>query len=583
MSDLHNTVDRKFLESFDVSEWEILTDTGFADITHSHKTIEYVVWEIVTESGKILKCADDHIIFDENIQEIFAKDLIPLGSYVATIDGLELVLSVSCLGYSESMYDLTVESPNHRYYTNGILSHNTTTAAAIILHYILFNKHKLVGLLANKGDSSREILDRIKLAYEALPDWLQSGVVTWNKGSIELENGCKVIAASTTSSSIRGKSVSLLYIDETAFVENWSEFMSAVFPTIASGETTKILLTSTPNGLNHYYQICEGAREETNGYEFVEVSWERVPGRGEAWKKEALEAINHDMEKFAQEYCCEFQGSSGTLISGAALKLLRALEPIQESTDGLRMYLPPEDNHQYIISVDVSRGKGLDYSAFQVIDVTHMPYRQVCTFKSNMITPLDYSGTTFRVAKIYKDAAVLVEINDIGGQVADSLFNDFEYENIIYTENAGTKGKRISTGFGKDKSLDRGIRTTKTVKGIGCSMLKLLVEQGQLQINDADTIYELSRFSKKANSYEAEVGAHDDLVMGLVLFSWMTDQQYFKEITNIQTLAHLRDKSDDELINDLTPFGFIDSGPNEYSYEIVDMTETPWNTEFQFF
>lgn len=449
----------------------------------------------------------------------------------------------------------------------------TTTAAAIILHYILFNEHKTVALLANKGDAAREILERIKLAYEALPDWLQSGVLVWNKGSIEIENGCKVIAAATSSSAIRGKSVSLLYIDECAFVENWDSFMASVFPTISSGVTTKILLTSTPNGLNHFYQICEGARDKVNGYEFVEVSWERVPGRDEKWKQATLSDINFDLEKFAQEYECQFQGSSGTLISGAALKRLKPREPIQ-SVDGLKMYASPEDGHQYIIAADVSRGKGLDYSAFQVLDVTAMPYKQVCTYRNNMVTPLDYSGTIFRIAKAYKNAAVMVEINDIGGQVADSLHYDYEYDNIIYTENAGARGKRISTGFGKSGSIDRGVRTTQIVKSVGCSMLKLLIEQGQLIISDGDTIYELSRFSKKNKSYEAEPGATDDLTMGLVLFAWMTDQKYFKELTDIATLAVLRDKTDDDLADDFVPFGFIETGHDSH-HDIIDLDANP--------
>lgn len=437
----------------------------------------------------------------------------------------------------------------------------TTTAAIIILHYVLFSEHKTVALLANKGDAAREILDRIKLSFEALPQWLQSGVVVWNKGSIEFENGCKVIAAATSSSAIRGKSISFLYVDEVAFVENWDEFMASVFPTISSGIETKILLTSTPNGLNHFYQICEGARKVMNGYEFVEVSWERVPGRDEAWRKDTLASINFDEERFSQEYCCSFIGSSGTLISGAALKLLQLKIPLVQS-EGLKLYSEPIKGNKYVITVDVSRGKGLDFSAFNVLDITSMPYKQVCTYKSNLVTPLDYSGTIFKTAKAFNDAVVLVEINDIGGQVADSLFFDYEYENIVYTENAGARGKRISAGFG-GKSTDRGIRTTTIVKSIGCSMLKLLIEQGQLIINDADTIYELSRFSRKNKSYEAEPGANDDLVMGLVLFAWMTDQQYFKELTDIQTLSILRDKTDEQLEQELVPFGFISDGFEE--------------------
>jgi hypothetical protein len=440
----------------------------------------------------------------------------------------------------------------------------TTTAAAIILHYIIFNDNKTVGLLANKGDAAREILERIKIAYEALPDWLQQGVLIWNKGDIKLENGCKVIAASTTSTSIRGKSVSFLYIDEAAFVENWDEFFSSVYPTISSGDTTKMLFTSTPNGLNHFYKTCEGARAGTNGYEFVEVPWHRVPRRDEKWKQETLAAMDFDYERFEQEFNCGFQGSSGTLISGATLKTLVAKKPLS-SKDGLTQYYLPETEHRYVITADVSRGKGLDYSAYQVIDVTSMPYQQVCTYRSNLITPNDYASVIHYISKTYNDATILVEINDIGGQVADTLYNEFESDSLICTENGGARGRRISSGF--TKTSERGVRTTKSVKSVGCSILKLLVEQQQLIINDHQTIFELSRFSRKGTSYEAEPGCNDDLVMCLVLFAWMSDQQYFRELTDINTLMKLREKTDDDIENDVIPFGYMVDGREEHNEE----------------
>lgn len=452
----------------------------------------------------------------------------------------------------------------------------TTTAACLILHYIIFNDVKRVALLANKGDAAREILDRVKIAYEALPNWLQQGVVEWNKGSIALENGSTVIAAATSSSAIRGKSINLLYIDEAAFVENWEEFFSAVFPTISSGKTTKILFTSTPRGLNHFYKNIQGAKadpesKEYNGYQYVEVPWDRVPNRDEKWRHETLAAMDFDEEKFAQEFCCSFLGSSGTLISGATLKTLVHRNPIH-TTSEIRQYFTPVDGHKYIIVADVSRGKGLDYSAAQIIDVTKMPYVQVCTYRSNMVTPLDYAQELFLLSKTYNNATILVESNDIGAQVADTLYFDYESENIICTENAGARGKRIT--FSAGKSVERGIRTTKTVKSVGCSILKLLVEQRQLIINDFDTIHELSVFSKKGTSYEAEPGENDDLVMGLVLFAWLTDQQFFKELTDINTLMKLRDKTDEQIEMDLVPFGMITNGMEDDEQQpiVIDLT-----------
>jgi hypothetical protein len=437
----------------------------------------------------------------------------------------------------------------------------STTTCAFILWYIIFHADKTVALLANKGDTAREILGKIQLAYQHLPKWLQQGVIEWNKGSFVLENNSRVIAAATSTDAIRGYSINLLFIDEAAFIENWDEFFTSVFPTISSGNQSKVILVSTPNGLNHFYKIWDDAVKMRNQYHHIMVMWQAVPGRDEKWREDTLAGIGFDVEKFNQEYCVEFLGSSGTLIAGWKLKELAANTPIV-SAGGLCTYKKPEKGRTYVCIVDVSRGKGLDYSAFHIVDVTEMPYVQVCVFRSNMITPVDYASIIHGIVKNYNEASVLVEINDIGEQVSSLLHYDYEYENILYTESGGgNKGKRLTLGF--RAGADMGIRTTKSVKSIGCSMLKLLIEQNQLIINDFETIYELSRFSKKANSYEAESGAHDDLVMGLVLFSWLSEQGYFKEITNINTLMKLRDKSDEEIENYLTPFMFIDDGMTE--------------------
>jgi hypothetical protein len=433
----------------------------------------------------------------------------------------------------------------------------STTTCAFILWYIIFHGDKTVALLANKGDTAREILGRIQLAYQHLPKWLQQGVKEWNKGSFELENNSRCLAGATSSDAIRGYSINLLFIDEAAFIENWDEFFTSVYPTISSGTESKIVLVSTPNGLNHFYKTWVGAIESRNGYNPIKVMWHSVPGRDKAWMESTLAAMNFDTEKFDQEYCVEFMGSSGTLIAGWKLKELVHQRPLHEA-DGLRMYKAPEKDRAYVGVVDVSRGKGLDYSAFSIIDVTIMPYVQVCTYRSNLTTPMDYADVVNRVCRNYNNAAVLVEINDIGEQVSHALHSDFEYENVLFTEHAGRGGKRITTGFGTN--VDKGVRTTKTVKSVGCSLLKLLVEQNQLIINDENTINELATFSKKAASYEAEVGNHDDMVMGLVLFAWLSDQQYFKEYTNINTLMKLREKSEEDVMNDLSPFGFIDDG-----------------------
>lgn len=523
---------------------------GNTYLKRSNEQIEYTPDQI----KEYMRCAQDPIYFAENYIKIVHVDkgFVPLDMY----------------DYQKEITNKITNSRRVAVLT-ARQSGKTTTATAVILHYILFNEHKTVAILANKGDSAREVLDRIKLAYEALPKWLQQGIEEWNKGNITLENGCKIYAGTTTSSAIRGKSISFLYLDEVAFIEGYDEFFASVYPTISSGETTKLLMTSTPNGLNHFWKTCKGAEEGTNGYEYVKVMWYDVPGRDEKWKQETLEALDFDEEKFNQEYCCQFLGSSGTLIDGSKLKELAYSRPVAQS-EGLTQYERAIEDHSYVMTVDVSRGKGLDYSTFNIIDITKMPYKQVCTFRDNMVSPVDFASVIYRIGLTYNECAILIEINDIGEQVSDVLLMDYGYENLLYTENAGRNGKRISSGFGK--RVDNGIRTTKSVKSVGCTILKMLIEQNQLLLRDFNTIQELSRFSKKGSSYEAESGSHDDLVMNLVIFAWLTDQTFFKDLTDINTLMKLRQKTEEQIEEDLLPFGFIDTGedlPDDDGFQAV--------------
>jgi len=498
-----------------------------------------------------VKCAEDPLYFIKTYMKIITLN-----------EGLQ---TYQPWPYQEEMIKKFVDN-RYTIVTTARQAGKSTTTCAFILWYIIFQADKTVALLANKGETAREILGRVQLAYQHLPRWLQQGVKEWNKGSFELENNSRVIAAATSASAIRGYTINLLFIDEAAHIENWDEFFTSVYPTISSGTDSKIVLVSTPNGLNHFYSTWQNAIEGRNGYANILVSWKDVPGRDEAWKEETIAGMNFDHEKFNQEMNCQFLGSSGTLISGWKLKEMVHLSPLTER-DGLSQYVEPEKEHVYVMVCDVSRGKGLDYSAFQVLDVTNMPYKQVCTFRNNSLTPIDYADVIYRIAKNYNNALVLVEINDIGEQVSHSIHYDFGYDNMLFTENGGRQGKRVTSGFGSKKS-DKGIRTTKIVKSIGCSMLKLLIEQNQLVVNDFTTINELSTFSKKRNSYEAEPGKHDDLVMCLVLFAWLSDQQYFKDHTDINTLSSLREKTADDMEQDLAPFGFLMNGREDQGLEI---------------
>ena len=405
----------------------------------------------------------------------------------------------------------------------------TTMVVGYILWYILFNEDKFVAILANKAPTAREILNRIKIAYESLPLWLQQGVRVWNKGDIELENNCRIMATSTASSAIRGYSISLLYLDEFAFVPSniADEFFTSVYPTISSGTQSKILISSTPNGMNHYYRMWTEAVEGQNGFKHIEANWRQVPGRDQAWADDQRRILGE--EKFLQEMECEFMGSAGTLLSAAALKSLAFVKPQHVSETGIKIYGAPIPEHSYAVIVDTSRGRGLDYSACITIDITQIPYRLVATYKDNNISPLVYPSIIKQIADYYNQAQVLVEINDNGQQIADSLFEDYEYENILST--VDLKGK-VALTWGYGNRSQRGIRTTKSVKRLGCSILKNLVEGQKILIQDFDVISELSTFIAKGGSFEAEEGSHDDLVMCLVLFSWMTNQQFFADMTN---------------------------------------------------
>ena len=436
----------------------------------------------------------------------------------------------------------------------------STTTTAYILHTILFTDQQNVAILANKGSLARDLLGKIQLAYEYLPKWLQQGVVVWNKGNIELENGSKVVAAATSSSAIRGGSYNLIFLDEFAFVGNnmAEEFFSSVYPTISSGQTTKVIIVSTPNGMNHFYKMWTDAVEEQSKYVPIEVHWSQVPGRDDKWKQETI--ANTSEEQFRQEFECEFLGSANTLIHPTKLRTLAYKRPIRVWND-VDIYDEPQENHIYVMSVDVARGVGLDYSAFTVFDATTVPYKLVAKFRNKEVSPLLYPNYIHAVAKLYNEAYILVEINDIGGQVADILHSDLEYENLIATSVKGRAGQQVSGGFSTGTQF--GVRTTKQVKRIGTSNLKDLIENDKLIIEDFDIISELASFIGKKQSYEAEEGAHDDLVMTCVLFAWLVRQNYFRDITDVDIRQKLYEDKIRMLEDEQLPFGIIDDGQPE--------------------
>jgi hypothetical protein len=432
----------------------------------------------------------------------------------------------------------------------------STTSIAYILHLILFTDQQNVAILANKGALARDLLAKLQLAYEYLPKWLQQGVVTWNKGNIELENGSKVLAAATSSSAIRGGSFNLIFLDEFAFVQrNLADaFFASTYPTISSGKTTKIIIVSTPNGMNHFFKMWVDATEGRSEYVPIEILWNDVPGRDENWKKQTI--ANTSEEQFRQEFECEFIGSTSTLIHPMKLRELTWIKPVKDKF-GLDFYKEPDPKRLYVCVFDVSEGVGGDYSALSIFDVTEMPYRQVAKYRSKEISPLMFPDVIYRFARWYNNAYVLGETNNIGQQVVNSLFMDLEYENVVATY---TKNKNIKVGGGFSTRSAFGIRTTKSVKKIGCSNLKTIVESNKLLINDFETIEELSTFVEDKDTYKAEEGCHDDLAMTLVLFGWLITQPYFKDLTNSDIRRNLAQETMKDVHDDLLPAGFFDDG-----------------------
>jgi hypothetical protein len=447
----------------------------------------------------------------------------------------------------------------------------TTTVASLLLWYALFNELEQFNILilANKEEQAIEILDRIKLSYEHLPKWLQQGVVEWNKKSIVLENGAIIRASSTSSSASRGKSVNILYLDEFAHVPNnlAEDFFNSVYPIISSGTETKVLITSTPKGMNLFYKIWMESVRGENAYKRVDVHWSDIPGRDEAWKKETIS--NTSERQFAQEFECEFLGSSSTLIDGKFLRMLTHINPSSES-DNFKVYRDPIPDHIYCVMVDSARGTNKDYSAFTVIDITTLPYQIVAVYRNNLISTLVFPTPVTSVAKKYNEATVLIETNDLGGQVADICYKELEYENVVWTVPGGRAGLRVSAGHAKESKL--GIRTSKQTKAVGCNNLKAIIENNQIILNDFNIINELSKFSlTTTGSYAAEEG-NDDLAMCLVLFGWYSSQPEFKDLTNLDIRRALQDETSEQIEEDLTPFGIIVTG-HEFYDETAPVSE----------
>lgn len=494
-----------------------------------------------------IKCSQDPIYFIENY------------CHIVTLDhGLQLFKLYDC---QKKKIDV-IHNNRRVILMEGRQQGKTTTSAAYILWYTLFQEAKTVGVLANKKTAAMEVLDRYQIMYEHLPKWMQAGVTTWNKGDIELENKSKVFTAATGKSGIRGKSVNLLYVDEAAIIPNniAEEFFTSVYPTISAGETTKILMSSTPLGYNHFWKFWNDAEQGNNGFVPLFIPYWEIPGRTDKWAEEQKAVLGE--LKYNQEVLCKFLGSSLTLVAADCIAKMSVNRPTY-TKDGLDVYHEPTPGRFYCIVADVAKGVGGDYSAFQVIDITESPYRVVAKYRSSEISPLLYPNIINKVGNDYNQAYILIETN-ISEQVAYILHNELEYENLLFV-NRSVKGQIVGGGFGGSGrgKVQFGVNTDKKVKRVGCHNFKAMVEENKLIINDADTISEISTFIEQKGSYAADEGYHDDLVMPLVLFGWLTTMPYFKELNNINLRQIMYEKQMAAIESELTPFGFYDDGSGE--------------------
>ena len=515
------------------------------------KQIGYEIQYTVEQVRELLACKDDAVYFIRKYCKIVSLDselLIPF-----------------------DLYDYQVNFLNTIHENRRIISMQprqmgkSQTVAAYILWYTLFNNNKTVAILAYKKDAAVEILSRFQLMYENLPLWMQQGIKTWNQGDVELENGSSVFTAATSNSGIRGKSVNLLYVDEVAIVQNnvAEEFFTSVYPVVSAGETTKIILTSTPLGYNHFWKFWNDAERGVNGFVPIRVNYWEHPKRDKAWADDQRKILGEI--KYNQEVLCAFLGSSNTLIAADAIARMSPMEN-EYSKDNLDILEKPVRDHTYFMSIDTSRGVEREYSAFTVVDCTAYPFKVVAKYKDNKISPLLYPDIIVKIAKDYNNAFVLVEINDIGQQVADLIHNDLEYDNMIWVGHDTKYGQFLSSS-GRNANL--GVRTTKQIKRIGCSTFKSLVEEEKLLIFDKDIISEISTFVEKRGSFEHDEGYTDDLVMSLVLFSWASNDPLFKDLMNSNNRKALYNQQILKIEEELTPFGIFND-LEDPEYEVAD-------------
>jgi hypothetical protein len=529
---------------------------GNPNLKKANTPIEFTQDQVL----EFIKCKDDPVYFANNYVKIVSLDegLVPFSPYHFQ----EKLIN----NFHKNRFNIC-KMPRQ--------TGKSTTVVSYLLHYLIFNDSVNIGILANKAATARELLGRLATAYENLPKWMQQGIIAWNKGNIELENGSKILAASTSASAVRGMSFNILFLDEFAFVPNHiaDSFFASVYPTITSGKSTKVIIVSTPHGMNHFYRMWHDAEKGKNEYVPTDVHWSEVPGRDDEWKKQTI--ANTSEQQFKIEFECEFLGSVDTLIAPSKLRNLVYDNPKTKSA-GLDVYLDVQDEHDYVVTVDVARGVSEDYSAFVVVDITEFPHKVVAKYRNNEIKPMLFPNIIWEVAKNYNNAFILCEVNDIGDQVASILQYDLEYQNLLMCSMRGRAGQIVGQGF-SGKKTQLGVKMSKTVKKVGSLNLKAMIEEDKLIFNDYEIISELTTFVSKHNSFEAEEGCNDDLAMCLVIYAWLVAQDYFKELTDQDVRKRLYEEQKNQIEQDMSPFGFISDGLDDSSF--VDDSGDRWYTD----
>ena len=529
---------------------------GNPNLKKANTPIEFTQEQI----AEFIKCKQDPVYFARNYVKIVSLDegLVPFKPY----DFQEKLIS----NFHQNRFNIC-KMPRQ--------TGKSTTSVSYLLHYALFNDSVNIGILANKAATARDLLGRLQTAYENLPKWMQQGILVWNKGSLELENGSKILAASTSASAVRGMSFNILFLDEFAFVPNHiaDSFFASVYPTITSGKSTKVIIVSTPHGMNHFYRLWHDAEKGKNDYVPTDVHWSEVPGRDDVWKEQTI--ANTSEQQFKIEFECEFLGSVDTLIAPSKLRSLVYDNPMTRNA-GLDIYEKPKEGRDYVCTVDVARGVSLDYSAFIVVDITEFPHKVVAKYRNNDIKPMLFPNIIYEVVKNYNNSFVLCEVNDVGDQVASILNYDLEYQNLLMCSMRGRAGQIVGQGF-SGKKTQLGVKMSKTVKQVGSLNLKTMIEEDKVIFNDYEIISELTTFIQKRNSFEAEEGCNDDLAMCLVIYAWLVQQDYFKELTDQDVRKRLYEEQKNQIEQDMAPFGFMSDGLEETSF--VDADGDRWSTD----